>query len=40
VERKIAHLMRRKHGGRRTRVQGAPKVVADLQLLASAVNLA
>ena len=40
VERKVAHLMRRKHGGRRARVRGTPKVAADFQLLAAAVNLA
>ena len=40
VERKIAHLTRRKHGGRRARVRGKPKVAADFQLLAAAVNLA
>ncbi len=40
VERKIAHLVRRKHGGRRARVRGEPKVTADFQLLAAAVNLA
>ena len=40
VERKIAHLTRRKHGGRRARVRGTPKVAADLSLLAAAVNLA
>jgi len=40
VERKIAHLMRRRHGGRRTRVRGRPKVAADFALLAAAVNLA
>jgi hypothetical protein len=40
VERKIAHLMRRKHGGRRARVRGTPKVAADFSLLAAAVNLA
>ncbi len=40
VERKIAHLMRRRHGGRRARVRGAPKVAADFALLAAAVNLA
>ena len=39
MEREIAHLMRRKHGGRRARVRGKPKVAAD-QLLAAAVNLA
>jgi hypothetical protein len=40
VERKIAHLMRRKHGGRRARVRGHTKVAADFQLLAAATNLA
>ena len=40
VERKIAHLVRRKHGGRRARVRGQTKVNADFALLAAAVNLA
>jgi hypothetical protein len=40
VERKIAHLMRRRHGGRRARVRGRPRVAADFALLAAAVNLA
>ena len=40
VERKIGHLMRRRHGGRRARVRGATKVAADFSLLAAAVNLA
>jgi DDE family transposase/transposase-like protein DUF772 len=40
VERKIAHLMRRRHGGRRARVRGTTKVAADFSLLAAAVNLA
>jgi Transposase DDE domain/Transposase domain (DUF772) len=40
VERKIAHLMRRRHGGRRARVRGRPRVAADFTLLAAAVNLA
>lgn len=40
VERKLAHLMRRRHGGRRARVRGQPKVDADFKLLAAAVNLA
>ena len=40
VERKIAHLMRRKHGGRRARVRGRLRVAADFSLLAAAVNLA
>jgi hypothetical protein len=39
VERKIAHLMRRRHGGRRARVRGATKIAADFALLAAAVNL-
>jgi hypothetical protein len=40
VERKIGHLMRRRHGGRRSRVRGQTKVAADFSLLAAAVNLA
>jgi len=40
VERKIGHLMRRKHGGRRARVRGQTKVAADFSLLAAAVNVA
>jgi len=40
VERKIGHLMRRRHGGRRARVRGLRKVAADLSLLAAAVNVA
>ncbi len=40
VERKIGHLMRRRHGGRRARVRGSTKVNADFNLLAAAVNLA
>ena len=40
VERKIAHLMRRRHGGRRARVRGRLRVAADFSLLAAAVNLA
>jgi hypothetical protein len=40
VERKIGHLMRRKHGGRRARVRGTTKIGADFALLAAAVNLA
>ena len=40
VERKIGHLMRRRHGGRRARVRGIGKVAADFSLLAAAVNLA
>ena len=40
IERKIGHLMRRKHGGRRARVRGRVKADADFNLLAAAVNLA
>ena len=40
VERKIGHLMRRRHGGRRARVRGQTKIAADFALLAAAVNLA
>lgn len=40
VERKLAHLMRRRHGGRRARVRGRPKVDADFNLLAAAANMA
>ncbi|MHB1009745.1 MAG: transposase, partial [Propionibacteriaceae bacterium] len=39
VERKLGHLMRRKHGGRRARVRGKDKVDADFNLLAAAVNI-
>jgi DDE family transposase/transposase-like protein DUF772 len=40
VERKIGHLMRRKHGGRRARVRGCVRVGQDFALLAASVNLA
>ena len=40
VERKLAHLVRRRHGGRRARVRGRQKIGADFALLAAAVNLA
>jgi hypothetical protein len=40
VERKIAHLMRRKHGGRRARMRGQLRVTHDFSLLAAAINLA
>ncbi len=40
VERKLAHLMRRRHGGRRARMRGQRKVDADLNLLAAAHNVA
>jgi hypothetical protein len=39
VERKIAHLMRRRHGGRRARVRGSLRVGHDFALLAAATNL-
>lgn len=40
VERKIGHLMRRRHGGRRARMRGLARVDADFTLLAAATNLA
>lgn len=40
VERKLGHMMRRRHGGRRARVRGTRKVDADFNLLAAAQNLA
>jgi len=40
VERKLAHLLRRRHGGRRARVRGLVRVGQDWKLLAGAVNLA
>ena len=40
VERKLGHLMRRRHGGRRARVRGKSKVTADFNLLVAAANLA
>ncbi len=39
VERKLAHLMSRRHGGRRARVRGRARVAADFALLGAAVNL-
>jgi transposase len=39
VERKLAHMMRRRHGGRRARVRGRARVGHDFALLAAAVNL-
>jgi Transposase DDE domain/Transposase domain (DUF772) len=39
VERKLAHMMRRKHGGRRARVRGTVRVRQDFAMLAAAVNL-
>lgn len=40
VERKLAHMLRRRHGGRRARVRGKSRVDQDWRLLAAAVNLA
>ena len=40
VERKIAHLMRRRHGGRRARVRGRERVRQDFSMLAASTNLA
>jgi hypothetical protein len=40
VERKLGHLMRRKHGGRGSRVRGTTKIGADFSLLAAAHNIA
>jgi len=40
VERKIGHLMRHRHGGRRARMRGNTKIDADFNLLAAAANLA
>ena len=39
VERKLAHLTRRLHGGRKARVRGLAKVTADFLLLVAAHNL-
>lgn len=39
IERKLGHLMFRRHGGRRARVRGQSKVDADFNLLAAAHNL-
>jgi hypothetical protein len=40
VERKLAHLVRRRHGGRRARMRGTLRIAADFAFLAAAVNLA
>jgi hypothetical protein len=40
VERKLAHLLRRRHGGRRAHVRDRLRVAQDCRLLAAAVNLA
>ena len=39
VERKLAHLMRRRHGGRRACVQGTERVARSFAMLCAAVNL-
>jgi hypothetical protein len=39
VERKLGHLMFRRHGGRRARVRGCARVGHDFALLAAAVHL-
>ncbi len=39
VERKIAHLMQRRHGGRRARMRGSVRVKQDFALLGAAHNL-
>jgi hypothetical protein len=39
VERKLAHLMRRRHGGRRARMRGRERVAQDFLMLCAAVNL-
>jgi hypothetical protein len=39
VERKIAHLMFRRHGGRRARVRGCSRICDDFALLSAASNL-
>ena len=39
VERKLAHLTRRRHGGRRARMRGRLKIDADFNLRAAAQNV-
>lgn len=39
VERKLGHLMRRRHGGRRARMRGTERVGQDFAMLCAAVNL-
>jgi Transposase DDE domain len=39
VERKLAHLMRRRHGGRRACVRGVERVARDFAMLCAAANL-
>lgn len=40
VERKLANMMRRRHGGRRARVRGTQRVGHDFSLLGASTNLA
>ncbi len=39
VERKLSHMMRRRHGGRRARMRGSTRIGHDFSLLGAAVNL-
>lgn len=39
IERKHAHMMRRRHGGRRARMRGRIRIERDFVLLAAATNL-
>jgi hypothetical protein len=39
VERKHAHMMRHRHGGRRARMRGRTRIARDFALLAAATNL-
>jgi Transposase DDE domain/Transposase domain (DUF772) len=39
VERKLAHLVRHRHGGRRARVRGRVRIAHDFALLAAGINL-
>jgi hypothetical protein len=39
VERKLAHIMRRRHGGRRSRVRGTMRIGHDFMMLCAAANL-
>lgn len=39
VERKLAHMMRRRHGGRRARMRGRTRIGQDFALLGAATNL-
>ena len=40
VERKIGHLTRRVHGGRKARCRGVARVLTDFVTRAAAINLA